>query len=86
MCVEPAWTLEAAADPHRITRDPDSKSHWGDIRVVGHSPSAGFVITVIIDHVDHSGINARRTSGADLRAYRLATEGRTARHDRTDES
>jgi hypothetical protein len=76
--IEPGWTLEAAADPHRITRDPDPRSHWGDIRVIGHSPSAGFVITVIIDHVDHSGINAWRTTGADLRTYRLATEGRTA--------
>jgi hypothetical protein len=27
------------------------------------------VITVIVDHVDHSGINAWKTSGADLRAY-----------------
>lgn len=66
------WTLEAAADPRRITRDPDPKSHWGDIRVIGYSPAAGFVITVIVDHVDHSGINAWKTSGADLRAYRAA--------------
>jgi hypothetical protein len=73
--IEPAWTLEAAADPHRITRDPDPKSHRGDIRVVGYSPAAGFVITVIIDQVDHSGINAWKTSGADLRAYRAARGG-----------
>ena len=73
--IEAAWTLEAAADPRRITRDPDPKSHWGDIRIVGYSPAAGFVITVIIDHVDHSGINAWKTSGADLRAYRAAAEG-----------
>jgi hypothetical protein len=72
--IEPAWTLEAAADPHRIIRDPDPKSHWGDIRIVGHSPSAGFVITVIIDHVDHSGVNAWKTSGADLRAYQASVE------------
>ena len=38
------------------------------------SPSAGFVITVIIDHVDHSGINAWKTSGADLRAYGAGLE------------
>ncbi|MBN9744114.1 hypothetical protein DMP23_24085 [Amycolatopsis sp. A1MSW2902] len=73
--IEPAWTLEAAADPHRITRDPDPKSHWGDIRVIGYSSAAGFVITVIIDHVDHSGVNAWKTSGADLRAYRAALGG-----------
>jgi hypothetical protein len=43
--IEPAWPLEAAADPRRITRDPDPKSHRGDIRVVGYSPAAGFVTT-----------------------------------------
>jgi hypothetical protein len=26
--IDPAWTLEAAADLHRITRDPDPKSQW----------------------------------------------------------
>jgi hypothetical protein len=67
--IDLAWTLEAAVDPRRITRDPDPKSHWGDIRIIGYSSSAGFVITVIVDHVDHSGINAWKTSGADLRAY-----------------
>jgi hypothetical protein len=75
--VEPAWTQEAAVDPNRITRDPDPKSHWGDIRVVGYSHTAGFVITVIIDRVDHSGINAWKTSGTDLRAY----QERTASHE-----
>jgi hypothetical protein len=79
--IEPAWTLEAAADPHCVTHDPDPKSHWGDIRVIGHSPSAGFVITVIIDHVDHSGINAWKTSGADLHAYRERREGGMASDD-----
>jgi len=73
--IDPAWTLEAAADSGRITRDPDPKSHWGDIRIIGYSPSAGFVITVIIDHVDHSGINAWKTTGADLRAYSAGLEG-----------
>ena len=72
--IDPAWTLEAAADSHRITRDPDPKSHWGDIRIIGYSPAAGFVITVIIDHVDHSGINAWKTTGADLRAYSAGLE------------
>jgi hypothetical protein len=27
--IEPAWTLEAAVDPYRITRDPDPKSQLG---------------------------------------------------------
>jgi len=73
--IEPAWTLEAAADPYRITRDPDPKSRLGHTRVVGHSPTAGFVITVIIDPADHSGVTAWRTSGADLRAYRGEQQG-----------
>lgn len=79
--IDLAWTLEAAADPHRITRDPDPKSHWGDIRLIGHSPSAGFVITVIIDRVDHSGINAWKTNGADLRAYRNKREEGEVHHE-----
>jgi hypothetical protein len=73
--IEPAWTLEAAADPHRITRDPDPKSWAGDIRVVGYSPSAGFVVTVMIRSDNHAGVTAWRTSGADLRAYRERKEG-----------
>ncbi len=24
--IEPAWTLEAATDPHRVVRDPDPRS------------------------------------------------------------
>ncbi|WP_370939414.1 hypothetical protein [Amycolatopsis sp. cg13] len=43
--------------------------------MIGYSPAAGFVITVIIDRVDHSGINAWKTNGADLRAYRAAPGG-----------
>jgi hypothetical protein len=73
--IDPAWTLEAAADPHRVTRDPDPKSWAGDIRVIGYSASAGFVITVMIRSDNHSGATARRTSGADLRAYREGREG-----------
>jgi hypothetical protein len=73
--IDPAWTLEAAADPHRVTRDPDPKSWAGDIRVIGYSPSAGFVITVMIRSDNHSGATAWRTSGADLRVYREGGEG-----------
>ncbi len=75
MDIEPAWTLEIAVDPQRITRDPDPKSQRGDIRVIGYSPSAGFVVTVIVRFADHSGVNAWKTSGADLRAYQQGKEG-----------
>ncbi len=45
--IEPDWTVEAAADPRRILHDPDPKSRTGAIRIIGYSPSAGFVVTVI---------------------------------------
>lgn len=67
--IEPAWTLEAAKDPARILRDPDPRSHAGYLRLIGYSPSAGFVLTVIIDPEDRSGVTAWKTRGADLRDY-----------------
>lgn len=67
--IEPAWTLEAAADPRRVVRDPDPKSHLGAVRIIGYSPSAGCVLTVIKDPVDHGGITAWKARGADLRDY-----------------
>jgi hypothetical protein len=73
--IEPEWTLEAAADPRRIIRDPDPRSRLGAIRLIGYSPSAGFVLTVIIDPVDKAGITAWKTRGADLRNY-LGGQGR----------
>ncbi|WP_239375856.1 hypothetical protein [Frankia sp. Cj5] len=73
--IEPEWTVEAAADPRRIVRNPDPKSQTGAIRLVGYSPSAGFVLTVIIDSVDKAGITAWKTRGADLRDY-LEGQGR----------
>lgn len=39
------------------------------IRVIGHSHSAGFVITVIVDPEDGAGLSAWKTNGADLRSY-----------------
>ena len=67
--IEPGWTLEASADPHRIVRDPDPVSRSGAVRIIGFSSSAGFVLTVIVDSADGAGITAWKTSGADLRAY-----------------
>jgi hypothetical protein len=67
--IEPEWTLEAASDPRRIVRDPDPKSRRAAIRIIGYSPRAGFVITVIATPSDHAGVTAWKTSGADLRAY-----------------
>lgn len=67
--VEPAWTLEATDDPHRVVRDPDPKSRSGYVRIIGMSLSAGFVLTVIVDPEDWSGVTAWKTRGADLREY-----------------
>jgi hypothetical protein len=67
--IEPEWTLEAAADPRAIVRDPDPKSRTGAIRLIGYSPSAGFVLTVIVDPVDWAGITAWKARGVDLRSY-----------------
>ena len=67
--IEPAWTLEAATDPHHLVRYPDPKSRVGYARIIGYSPSAGFVLTVIADPADNSGVTAWKARGADLRDY-----------------
>lgn len=67
--IEPGWTLEAAADDHRVVRNPDPRSRVAYIRIIGFSSSAGFVLTVIVDPQDSSGVTAWRTRGADLREY-----------------
>lgn len=76
--LDPEWTQESAEDPRRIVRNPDPKSHVGAIRLIGYSPSAGAVLTVIADPVDWAGITAWKTRGVDLRAY---LEGKEAQDD-----
>jgi hypothetical protein len=67
--IEPAWTIEAAADPRRIVLDPDPKSRSGAVRIIGYSPDAGFVITIIATGRARAGVTAWKSSGADLRDY-----------------
>ena len=67
--LEPAWTLEAAADPDSLVRQPDAKSRAGYTRLIGHPPSTGALLTVIIDPHDGSGVTAWIARGADLRLY-----------------
>ena len=74
--LEPAWTLEAAADPDSLVRQPDPKSRVGYTRLIGHSPSAGAVLTVIIDPHDGSGVTAWIARGTDLRHYLHSKESR----------
>jgi hypothetical protein len=63
------WTLEAAADPRSVEHDPDPKNRSGAVRIIGYSPSAGFVITIIATGTTHAGVTAWKSSGADLRDY-----------------
>ena len=67
--LEPAWTLEAGADPRCIVLDPDPKSRTGAVRIIGYSASAGFVITIIATGGARAGVTAWKSSGADLRDY-----------------
>jgi len=50
-------------------RDPDPRSRRGAVRIIGYSPTAGFIVTVIATPSDHAGVTAWKTSGADLREY-----------------
>jgi predicted HicB family RNase H-like nuclease len=63
---EPAWTLEAAADPDGLVRQPDPKSRAGYRRLIGHSPSAGAVLTVISDPHDGSGVTRWMARGVPI--------------------
>jgi hypothetical protein len=74
--LEPAWTLEAAADPDSLVRQPDPRSRAGYTRLIGYSPSAGAVLTVIVDPYDGSGVTAWIARGADLRHYLDSKESR----------
>jgi hypothetical protein len=75
--IEPDWTLEVVDDPHHVLRTPDPKSRVGYTRIIGYSPSAGFVLTVIIDPQDSSGVTAWKARGVDLRDYLDAREARS---------
>ncbi|MCA1677133.1 MAG: hypothetical protein LC799_34785 [Actinobacteria bacterium] len=55
--------------PH--TRGPRSrpKSRAAYFRLIGYSSGVCFVLTVIIDPQDSSGVTAWKTRGVDLRNY-----------------
>lgn len=74
--IDPAETQEAATDPARVVREPDPKSQWGYIRLIGYSPTAEAVLTVIVRPSDHAGVTAWITRGADLRDYRQHADRR----------
>ena len=72
--IEVEWTDEAVADPRAVVSDPDPKSHTGAVRIVGYSPAAGFVVTVIVARIDDElwGVTAWRTTGSERRGYQEA--------------
>ncbi|MER7115394.1 hypothetical protein [Saccharomonospora azurea] len=71
--IDPGWTAEAVNEPDRLVDEPDPRSaHANSVRVVGYSPSAQMVITVValrgVAGVLH-GASAWKTRGAPLRQY-----------------
>lgn len=71
--IDPAWTVEAVNDPDRLVDEPDPRSaHANGVRIVGYSPTARMVITVVALR-DAQGVlrgaSAWKTTGAPLRQY-----------------
>lgn len=74
--IEVEWAQEAVTDPRAMVSDPDPRSKTGASRIVGYSPTAGFVITVIALWLDEElwGVSAWKTSGAERRNYQEAAD------------
>lgn len=73
--IREAWAIEAWSDPMAVVLDPDPKSRSGrGVRVIGFSPSAGFVITVtaVRDEGRLWGTSAWRANSIDQRIYEEA--------------
>jgi hypothetical protein len=78
--IEPAWADEAVNDDHGIWLVPDPASRSGHaVRLIGYSPSAAAVLTVILVAADADpdeppdadwwGSNAWRANDRDYRLY-----------------
>ena len=66
------WAAEAWSDDEALVADPDPKTRSGlGVRVIGYSPSAGFVITVtaVKDGEDLWGTSAWRSNKTEQRLY-----------------
>lgn len=74
--IDPAWTAEVLDDDALAVLDPDPKSRVSSMRMIGFSPSAGRVLTVVayrdLRGVLH-GVSAWPATRADLALY----EGRS---------
>lgn len=75
--IQVPWADEAVADAKAVVRDPDPRSRTGAVRIIGYSPTAGYLITVIAVRAGGSlwGMTAWKATGGDRRAYRGAAEG-----------
>lgn len=71
--IDPDWTVEVVNDPDRLVDEPDPRSaHANSIRIVGYSPTARMVITVVALRDARGvlrGTSAWKTRGAPLRQY-----------------
>ncbi|MGH3504530.1 MAG: hypothetical protein ACRDQA_27065 [Nocardioidaceae bacterium] len=71
--IEPTWTNEAGADPDAVIDEPDPKSaHANSVRIIGYSPTARAVLTVVGRREARGiirGASAWKASGVDLRRY-----------------
>jgi len=68
--IEPAWADEAFADPDAIVTSPDFASKSGQTdRLVGYSPTARMVVTVIYLRANLIGVNAWKANPSDTRRY-----------------
>lgn len=72
--IHPGWADEAIEDTDAAWLDPDPKSKSGrSARVIGYSPTAEMVITVILlpkNNDEWWGVNAWKANDTDERIYR----------------
>ncbi|MBO0686688.1 MAG: hypothetical protein J2P45_26375 [Candidatus Dormibacteraeota bacterium] len=73
--VEPEWATEAVMEPNRVVGPGRSRS-GATIRVIGYSPGAGRLLTVLLLGKDEPvggewwGVDAWASSDRDMREYR----------------
>jgi hypothetical protein len=71
--VEVDWVNEALRDPDALRIDPDPSSKSGrSVRIIGYSPKAGSLLTVITVTEDSKtyGVSGWRSNPTDIRRYK----------------
>lgn len=73
--IDPGWANEAYTDSAAVIASPDPASKTGRTdRLLGYSPTARMVITVIYLRDELIGVNAWRANTSDTRRYWEAQE------------